>query len=102
MTNTIYLRRANKLIVEQEQGEKRLPEAYLATALKKIESLGFTFSHQLMRAVRTLSKKQFEALYDQLVNELRVMVGAHVEYKPMYSGFPLQVMQEDDVKKLWL
>lgn len=98
MTNTIYLRRANKLIVEQGQGEKRLPKAYLATALKNIESLGFTFSHQLMRAVHTLSRERFKALYDQLVVDLRVMVGAHVEYKPMYSEFPLQVMQEDDAE----
>ncbi|MFD1176404.1 TerD family protein [Paenibacillus puldeungensis] len=97
MINTIYLRRANKLIVDQGQGEKKLPDTYLATALKNIEYLGFTFSHQLMRAVRTLSREQFEMLYRSLVADLRVMVGAHVDYKPMYPGFPLEVMQADDV-----
>ncbi|MFS0872631.1 TerD family protein [Paenibacillus xylanilyticus] len=96
MNNTIYLRRANKLIIEQQEGEKRLPKAYLATALKNMEALGYTFSDELMRAVRSLSKEQFEALYVQLVADLRIMVGAHVEYKPMYSGFPMQVMQEDE------
>jgi hypothetical protein len=98
MTNTIYLRRAKKLIVEQGQGEKRLPESYLATAMKNIEYLGFTFSHRLMRAVRALSRKQFEELYHRLVADLRIMIGAHVDFKPMYPGFPMQVMQEDDVE----
>lgn len=97
MINSIYLRRANQLIVDQGQGEKKLPEAYLATALKNIEYLGFTFSHQLMRAVRTLSKEQFEVLYHSLVADLRVMVGAHVDYKPMYPGFPVEVMEADEV-----
>ncbi|MGF9699369.1 TerD family protein [Paenibacillus sp. MABNR03] len=96
MNNTIYLRRANKLIIEQQEGEKQLPKAYLATALKNMEALGYTFSDELMRAVRSLSKEQFETLYMQLVADLRIMVGAHVEYKPMYSGFPMQVMQEDE------
>lgn len=47
--NTIYLRRANHLIVEQGQGGEPLPKAYLASALKNIEALGYTFSHALLR-----------------------------------------------------
>ncbi len=96
INNTIYLRRANKLAVERGQGEGRLSEAVLATALKNIEFLGFTFSHALMHAVRTLSMEQFTGFYTQLAADLRVMVGAHVEYQPMYPGFPQQVMEEDD------
>ena len=34
MMNTIYLRRANKLIVNEGQGPGRLSKAYLATAIK--------------------------------------------------------------------
>lgn len=98
MINTIYLRRANKLIVDEGKGPDRLPKAYLATAMKNIETLGFTFSRHLMRALCTLSKKQFEALYDQMIADLRVMVGAHVKYCPMYPAFPMQVMQADDAE----
>ncbi|HAF98279.1 MAG TPA: cytoplasmic protein [Paenibacillus lactis] len=96
INNTIYLRRANKLMVERGQGESRLSEAVLATALKNIEFLGFTFSHPLMHVIRTLSMEQFSEFYAQLVADLSVMVGAHVEYQPMYPGFPQQVMEEDD------
>ncbi|AWB46579.1 cytoplasmic protein [Paenibacillus sp. CAA11] len=97
MMNTIFIRRANKLVVDPGQGGGRISRAYLATALKNIEQLGYTFSHALMHAVRTLSREQFEAMYGQLVSDLKVMVGAHVKYEPMYPDFPLQVMQEEDV-----
>lgn len=98
MINTIYLRRANKLIVNRGKGADRLPEAYLATAMKNIEHLGFTFSHSLMHTVRTLSLEQFEAFYHQLVADLQRLVGAHVEYRPVYPNFPIQVMKATDAE----
>ncbi|NMI06803.1 cytoplasmic protein [Paenibacillus sp. SZ31] len=98
MNNTIYLRRANKLIIESNEEKQQLPKTHLATVLKNIEALGYTFSDELMQAMRQLSKEQFEAVYIQLVADLRVMVGAHVKYKPMYAGFPMQVMQADEAE----
>ena len=98
MMNSIYLRRANKWMVDAENESDRLPRAYLATAVKNIEHLGYTFSYPLLHAVRALSKEQFEALYQPLIDDLRVMVGAHVKYEPMYPAFPLQVMEEDDAE----
>ncbi|ULL14155.1 cytoplasmic protein [Paenibacillus sp. H1-7] len=90
MRNVIYLKTKRKLIVQR--GSHVLPPKYLATAMKNIEYLGFTFSKQLMDAVRTLSIEEFAALYDQLVTDLKAMIGADVIYKPMYPNFPLQVM----------
>ncbi|MCP1423854.1 hypothetical protein ABIC86_003531 [Paenibacillus sp. DS2363] len=98
MNNTIYLRRANKLIIESNEGKQQLPKTHLATALKNIEALGYTFSDELMQAMRQLSKEQFETVYHQLVADLRVMVGAHVKYTPMYAGFPMQVMKADEAE----
>ncbi|MEK4363098.1 TerD family protein [Paenibacillus sp. FSL M8-0212] len=98
MNNTIYLRRANKLIIESNEGKQQLPKTHLATALKNIEALGYTFSDELMQAMRQLSKEQFETVYIQLVADLRVMLGAHVKYTPMYAGFPMQVMQADEAE----
>ncbi|WP_090909644.1 TerD family protein [Paenibacillus sp. cl141a] len=98
MMNSIYLRRANKWMVDAENESDRIPKAYLATAVKNIEQLGYTFSYPLLHAVRALSKEQFEALYQPLIDDLRVMVGAHVNYEPMYPAFPVQVMEEDDAE----
>ncbi|CAM4474529.1 Cytoplasmic protein [Paenibacillus typhae] len=94
--NSIYLRRARKIIVDQNNGNGRLPEGYLAAAARNLEALGFALSPALFRAVRELTKEAFEALYQQLVADLKVMVGAHVKYVPMYPGFPEQVMLEQD------
>lgn len=97
--NSIYVRRASKLMIQpNEQRQHRLPDQVLATALKNIESLGFTFSSELLQALRTLSREQFEALFQQLIQDLKVMVGAHVKYQPMYVGFPEQVMEEQEAE----
>ncbi|RAP75584.1 cytoplasmic protein [Paenibacillus montanisoli] len=94
--NEIYIRLERKLIVEP--GRHSLPERYLATALKNIEHLGFTFSGELMEAVRTLSVDDFAALYEETVQELKAIRGAHADYRPMYPNFPHQVMQADEAE----
>lgn len=98
MINTIYLRRANKLIVNEQSGPDQLSKSFLATAMKNIETLGFTLSHELLKVMRTLPKDHFEVLYNQLITNLKVMVGAHVKYKPMYPDFPVQVMDADEAE----
>jgi len=90
MYNTIYLNRSKKLIVHS--GEHQLPHTYLATAMKNIEQLGFTFSERLIDVLRTLSIDEFTDIYLQLVKDLRSVVGADVRYRPMYPQFPQQVM----------
>ncbi|WP_181469754.1 hypothetical protein [Paenibacillus sp. MDMC362] len=86
------------MIVNEGQGPDRLSKAYLATAINNIEHLGFAFSYPLLHAVRTLSKEQFEAFYQPLIDDLRVLVGAHVKYEPMYPAFPKQLMDEEDAE----
>ncbi|WP_337100595.1 TerD family protein [Paenibacillus sp. YIM B09110] len=98
MMNAIYLRRANKVIIDHGNGTSKLSQAFLATAMKNVEQLGFTFSHQLILALRSLSIEQFAAFYERLVADLRMLIGAHVQYDPMYPAFPLQVMEETDAE----
>jgi len=88
--NSMYLRRNNKLIVER--GEHKLPKTYIATAMKNVEYLGFTFSERMIDTLKTMSIECFVAFYDQLVADLKSLVGANVSFKPMYPSFPRQVM----------
>ncbi|WP_205510245.1 TerD family protein [Paenibacillus elgii] len=90
MRNVIYLRRNRKVIVQP--GRHVLPDKYMATALKNIEYLGFTFSKPLMEVLRTLSIEEFTAFYHRLVADLKSLLGANVNFKPMYPNFPEQVM----------
>jgi len=96
MKNSIYVKRALKVVVNQGQNE--LPMSYVATALKNIESLGFTFSASLVDAIKTLSPDEFVTFYTSLVTDLKQMVGAHVQHKPMYPNFPQQVMETSEVE----
>ncbi|WP_028545806.1 TerD family protein [Paenibacillus taiwanensis] len=96
MRNVIYLRRAKKLIVEP--GQHRLPQPYIATAMKNIEYLGFTLSKPLMEVVQTMSVEQFLELYHQLVTDLKLLIGGNVKFKPMYPNFPQQVMLANEAE----
>lgn len=94
MKNQIYLRRKNKLIVKA--GQHELPVSYLAAALRNMESLGYTFSLELIERIRTLSEAEFFPLYSEVVRVLKDMVGASRRFKPFYPNFPRQVMEASD------
>ena len=103
MTNSekMLLRRRHELLVtpnnpyyEQEKNEKALA----VSILKNVQALGFTFSRDLMDVVLRLNRKELEKLYFDLIAELKSIVGADVEYNPMYPNFPRQVMEASDAE----
>ena len=89
--NSIYLRRKNKVVLNSSNG--KLEAVDLATILKNIESLGYTFSPELVERVATLSLPEASLFYSRLVEDLKQMLGANVKYTPMYPNFPIQVME---------
>jgi hypothetical protein len=117
--NTIYLRRKRKLILEQESVIKTQPSfeeirelfgvslythkevrefnaRLIATMLKNVEQLGFTFSSTLIEKLKSLPIKESEGFYKQLVTDLKGLIGADVDFKPMYPNFPKQVMEMEE------
>jgi len=64
--------------------------------LKNIESLGFTFSPELVEIVKTLSVERLKTFYKQLISDLKENVGAYVEFKPMYPNFPEQIKETSE------
>lgn len=94
--NEILLRRKNKVIVER--GNEVNPNSqYIATIIKNIEALGYTFSKELFEVLQTLSRDDLQKFYLELVPILKKLVGADVVYKPMYPNFPESVMEADYV-----
>lgn len=91
MNNSIYLKRKRKIYLDKDKNT--LPKDYLLNMLKNIESLGFTFSSELLEVVQTLSVERFKSFYKQLIKDLNDMVGHYIEYKPMYRNFPEQVVK---------
>jgi hypothetical protein len=90
--NALFLRRRSKISLPPADGRERLPRNYIASMLKNLEALGFTFSEPLIAACQTLSLEQLTALYQELVVALQQAKGAHALFQPMYPNFPAQVM----------
>lgn len=106
MTKTrfeILLRRTNKVLVEIPSNWKYNCETVItptvATIMKNLESLGFTFSKELADMLsRHYSQDMVYDLYLKLVPILKELVGANVKYKPMYPNFPESVMNRSDME----
>jgi len=92
----MFIRRQRKLILSEGKGD--LPIEYLASMLKNLESLGFTVTPTLFTCLKTQSESDIGALLEELVPVLRNMVGAHVDYQPMYPNFPKQVMEASEAE----
>ena len=95
LDNVMMMRKVGKIALAPGSRPESEPlEARLLVALQKnIEKLGFVLSPELAERVLTLTTDELRAFHDLLVSCLRVMVGAHVIYKPMYPNFPDQVRE---------
>lgn len=94
--NTIYLRRRCKVHVKE--GADRIPVSHVAAIQKNIECLGFVLSGPLLDRLQTLSLEKLASFYRTLVKDLRELVGAHREFRPMYPNFPEQVMEMSEAR----
>lgn len=94
--NAIYLRRRRKVLLNEGDGIQ--PPDTVAMMQKNLEGLGFVMGPALMDRVATLSDEGLAGFYKELVKDLQVMVGAHRVFKPMYPGFPGQVMAMSEAR----
>ena len=90
MIHAIYLRRRSKVLLPD--GDGATPITLLAALQKNLEALGFLLDEGVVERLKSLGPVQVDAFYQRLVKDLRVMVGAHREFKPFYPNFPTQVM----------
>lgn len=96
----ILLRRKHSLLIKfnSEYKQTDTETALVVSILKNIQSLGFTFSRDVVDVLFGYSFSELESLYSCLVPVLRGLVGADVKYKPMYPNFPVQVAEASDVE----
>lgn len=107
--NEILIRRRNKVIVDTQpvsditDNVKSLSGAplagYVATIMKNIENLGYTFSEKLYRHLLGFETvEELSKFYLDLVPILEELVGADKVYKPMYPNFPTSVMNKSKIE----
>lgn len=95
--NNILLRRRKSILVPHSNfvhGNMQLA----ATLNKNLETLGFTFDPQLLQKLAGLEEQVLCNLYLEVAGILSKLVGANVKHRPMYPGFPKQVMEMSDVE----
>lgn len=97
--NAIYLRRRLKVVVPKGDGET--PFQVIAALQKNIGSLGFILSAEVCDQLGKLPLKKVDSFYKDLLAALRIMVGAHREFRPMYPNFPEQVMEMSTAQLYW-
>lgn len=70
----------------------------VVTFLRNIESLGFTFSPNVINTLLGTSTDKINDIYERIVPVLKEMVGDNVRHKPMYPNFPKQVIEASDAE----
>jgi hypothetical protein len=95
VNNALYLRRRGKVCLPspEQAGGEPLPLHFIATVIKNVEPLGYTFSEPLIQACRQLALDQLTEFYRELTALLERTRGAHRRHRPMYPNFPQQVMR---------
>lgn len=98
--NEILLRRRHKICIPLGSADAFNAEngRYVLAIQKNIESLGFTFSNQLIQNLMYYSPAELQMFYQDLLPVLKFLCGADVKYKPMYPNFPAQVAEASDLE----
>ena len=93
--NEIFLKRKFKMnFIRSDESNNSMRT--IATMMKNIESLGFTFSTNLISAL--VEADNFIEVFNYILRKLKRMVGATMNYKPMYPNFPKQLMEISDME----
>lgn len=99
--NEVLLRRKHKIYIHNfifPVGVNQNSLRYVASIQKNIQSLGFTFSPETIQMLAAFDCANLISFYDALISQLKQLVGADVIYRPMYRGFPHEVMAMDEVQ----
>lgn len=73
-------------------------QVLVCSVAKNFESLGYSLSENAFNALMKLDDNDINKFYNNYQSQLEKIVGANVEYKPMYPNFPKQVMEMSDVE----
>lgn len=99
INNTMYLQRRNKVLVPAVICEgDMVTNSYIATAMKNLETYGYTFSEELILELQKTTINDFMGWYNTLKQNIIDLVGEKGTMIPMYPNFPEQVMEADEVE----
>lgn len=89
----LILRERNVLAVPKGAEDN---ERLAATALKNLESIGFTLDKEGYENLKTASKDEIVDWYTKAYKDLKDLVGGNREYHPLFPNFPDEVINGDE------
>lgn len=86
----ILLRRRSMVMLER--GDGTTPVEVIATIQRNLAAYGYGLAPDLEARLSSLGADGAVNFYCRLERELKAMLGAHRVFRPLYPGFPAQVM----------
>lgn len=102
--NSILLRRKQKVLLAAplntitDRLNQNDTAKYVASFVKNLEPLGYTLSKEVIEVLMGYNITHLTTIYREVISQLRIMVGAHVRFMPMYPNFPEQVMEASEAE----
>ena len=102
MNNELLLRRKGRVVlpVAPHTGAPA-PLAVLATLAHELEHLGHRLGPKLQAHLADLDADSLQQVAQVVLPLVRKRMGAHVNWQPLYPGFPQQVMQASVAELYW-
>lgn len=102
MNNELLLRRKGRVVlpVAPHTGAPA-PLAVLATLAHELEHLGHRLGPKLQAHLTGLNADSLQQVAQVVLPLVRKRMGAHVNWQPLYPGFPQQVMQASVAELYW-
>lgn len=96
--NELLLRRKNKIMLVEGSSLEVTSKEHVVTLVKNISSLGYTFSVKALSVLFTYTVDELIQFNEDITSLVKKLIGADVEYKPMYPNFPNSVMEMEEAE----
>jgi hypothetical protein len=96
VSNDLLLRRVGKIVVRSGTG--RQSDAVVASLVLEASQVGYALKPEVIEAFHSLDDEHLSQAHRDLMALLRVSVGAHRQFKPLYPGFPAEVLAMADAQ----
>lgn len=98
-----YLLKTREVVLETDGIKKEDAEnqLYLASVLMEMRKIGFAPDEKLFQEMSCMDKEQLVEFYNENMPTFREIVGADVNWVPMYRNFPEEVMNMSDFELYW-
>jgi hypothetical protein len=94
--NDILLRRAGKIVVRTGTGQQS--DGVVASLVLEAAQFGYALKPEVIDAFRSVDDSYLVQAHRDLMALLRASVGAHRQFKPLYPGFPAEVLAMSDAR----